>query len=263
MSTPKQIEANRRNAQKSTGPRSVAGKAVSSQNALKSGIDAETECIYGEDPEHLEELKRQYLARFQPITPEERSYVDTLIRCDWRQRRFARIDAEILEHEMDTAFHPSKTAPAGQAFALVHTQMARLQRRIEQTERSYKSALHELERLQQSRELPEPEPPPQLQPVANQPTSPQIGFVPQTVGQAFRPAAALPGGAEPYRSPQAPEAPIHPAKGPEGTRGESRAPIVRTSCDAPRRQPAIPSTSSAREPKGRRGAPDPNEAQRR
>jgi hypothetical protein len=203
MASLKQIEANRRNAQKSTGPRSVAGKAVSSQNALKSGIDAETECIYGEDIEHLEVLKTEYLSRFQPATPEERLYVDTLIRCDWRQRRFARIDAEILEHEMDTAFHPSKTAAVGQAFSLVHTQMARLQRRIEQTERSYKNALHELERLQQSREISEPEPPPQLQPIANQPTSPQIGFVPQP----------------------APETPNHPAEVPMLRGASSQFPL--------------------------------------
>ena len=157
MPTLKQIEANRRNAQKSTGPRSVAGKAVSSRNALKSGIDARSECIYDEDIEALEELKREYLARFQPATPEERLYVDTLIRDDWRLRRFARIDAEILEHEMDTAFSPSKTAAAGQAFSLCHTTLARLQRRIEQTERSYKNALHELERLQRSRQTAEPD----------------------------------------------------------------------------------------------------------
>jgi hypothetical protein len=179
MSTPKQIEANRRNAQKSTGPRSAAGKAVSSRNALKSGIDAESECIYGEDIDALKELTAEYIARFQPATPEERLYVDTLIRDDWRLRRFARIDAEILEHAVDTAFSPSKTAGAGQALCLSHTTMARLQRRIEQTERSYKNALHELERLQQYRETAEPESPPVLQPVANQPVSPQIGFVPQ------------------------------------------------------------------------------------
>jgi hypothetical protein len=45
MSTLKQQEANRLNAQKSTGPRTLAGKAVSRFNALKSGIDAEAETL--------------------------------------------------------------------------------------------------------------------------------------------------------------------------------------------------------------------------
>ena len=47
MATEKQIEANRRNAAKSTGPRSPEGKARSSMNALKSGVDAEAEIIPG------------------------------------------------------------------------------------------------------------------------------------------------------------------------------------------------------------------------
>ena len=42
MSTRRQIEANRRNAQKSTGPPSVTGKAASSMNALKTGIYAKS-----------------------------------------------------------------------------------------------------------------------------------------------------------------------------------------------------------------------------
>ena len=47
MSSLKQTEANRLNAQKSTGPRTTAGRAVSRFNALKSGIDAEAEVIPG------------------------------------------------------------------------------------------------------------------------------------------------------------------------------------------------------------------------
>ena len=42
MSTPKQIAANRRNAQKSTGPRTTAGKAKTRLNPLKHGLTAET-----------------------------------------------------------------------------------------------------------------------------------------------------------------------------------------------------------------------------
>ena len=50
MATIQQIEANRLNAQKSTGPRSVEGKAVSCFNATKTGIDAKSQIIRGEDP---------------------------------------------------------------------------------------------------------------------------------------------------------------------------------------------------------------------
>jgi len=51
MASQKQTEANRLNAQKSTGPRGAPsgpeGKAASSMNALKSGIDAKSQIILG------------------------------------------------------------------------------------------------------------------------------------------------------------------------------------------------------------------------
>src|SRR5581483_10830012 len=49
MSTLRQIEANRRNSQLSTGPRTPEGKAVSRFNALKSGVNAKAQVIPGED----------------------------------------------------------------------------------------------------------------------------------------------------------------------------------------------------------------------
>jgi len=38
MATAKQVAANRRNAQRSTGPRTAAGKSTSSRNALRHGL---------------------------------------------------------------------------------------------------------------------------------------------------------------------------------------------------------------------------------
>jgi len=58
MATPAQILANRTNAQKSTGPRSAEGKAVSRFNALKHGLDAESIVLPGEDPADYEALAR-------------------------------------------------------------------------------------------------------------------------------------------------------------------------------------------------------------
>jgi hypothetical protein len=68
MATNRQTEAHRMNAQKSTGPRSAEGKAASSMNALKSGIDAESALIRGEDKTALETLTAEYYRRFQPAT---------------------------------------------------------------------------------------------------------------------------------------------------------------------------------------------------
>src|ERR1035438_7419961 len=66
MSSPPQIEANRRNSQKSTGPRSDAGKAVSSLNHTTSGIYAESQLLIGEDQAGLQALALEFYADFQP-----------------------------------------------------------------------------------------------------------------------------------------------------------------------------------------------------
>jgi hypothetical protein len=187
MATLKQIEANRLNAKKSTGPRSAEGKAASSMNALKSGIDAQSQIIRGEDPASLEALAAEYTCRFQPATPEERFYVDTLVRDDWQLRRLARADAQIWESGFSSTFRLEEDTPLGQVFNNRSQTFMRLQRRIDATERSYQRALRELERLRASRAASEPVPGPPLQPVESQPAPPQIGFVPQPLLPAPHP----------------------------------------------------------------------------
>ncbi len=185
MASLKQIQANRLNARKSTGPRSVEGKAVSRMNALQSGIDAEAEIILGEDPDHLQALRAEYAERFQPATPEERFFLETLVRDDWQLRRLARVDAQIWENGFDDAYNLSQDNPLGQIFNQKSGVFMRLQRRIDATQRSYKQTLRELERLQAARTAPEPAaaPEPVSAPSPQRPqnptTSPQIGFVPQ------------------------------------------------------------------------------------
>ena len=75
MPTQAQLNANRLNAQKSTGPTSPEGKAASSLNALKSGIDAYSHIIPGEDPAELEALTAQFLLHYKPTGPTQLSLV--------------------------------------------------------------------------------------------------------------------------------------------------------------------------------------------
>ena len=58
--------------------RQVEGKARSSMNALKTGIDAQSQTIPGEPISQLEALTDDYYQRFSPATPEQRMLVDTL-----------------------------------------------------------------------------------------------------------------------------------------------------------------------------------------
>jgi len=89
MATLKQVEANRRNSQKSTGPRTEQGKSVVRLNALKSGIDAAREVVLRcENAEDLAALAVSYYDEFQPSTPQERCLVDSLVSDEWLLRRF-------------------------------------------------------------------------------------------------------------------------------------------------------------------------------
>jgi hypothetical protein len=178
MPTQKQLAANRLNAQNSTGPRTAAGKARSAVNALRSGIDAKSQVIHFETPADLEYLKIEYRDRFHPITPVERMLVDTLIDCEWLIRRFRRIEAQLWDDGMQNTVHKSIL---GEAFRHNCDAFARLQRRIDSTQRNYRHALHELERLQsiEPAELADLEPETLATPGILTP-NPQNGFVPPT-----------------------------------------------------------------------------------
>jgi hypothetical protein len=179
MSTLSQIEANRRNAQRSTGPRTAEGKAVSSMNALKSGIDAESSVIPGEDSAALTALTERFYQDCQPQTIIESTLVDNIIRATWRLRRFDRIDAELLIYKIEDTNYPSPNAPVGKAFDHSSSTQSRLQRRINDTSRLQREAIKDLQRLQAERLQPQPQPPAPQRVETESPAS-QIGFVPQT-----------------------------------------------------------------------------------
>src|SRR5690242_17419611 len=97
MATLAQLTANRLNSQKSTGPRSVEGKAASRFNALKHGLDANTTVLPGEDPAAYELLAANYRDEFQPATQSEAFHVDIMIDADWQKRRYKKVEAELLQ----------------------------------------------------------------------------------------------------------------------------------------------------------------------
>jgi hypothetical protein len=182
MATLTQIEANRRNAQLSTGPRTPDGKAASSMNALKSGIDAESSIIPGEDAAVLAALTARLYHGCQPQTDIECLLVDNIIRHAWRLRRFDRIDAELLIHTIEDTNYPSPNGPAGKAFNNTANTQSRLQRRINDTHRLQREAIMDLKRLQAEHPQPQAQLPAQPlapQPVETESPQPPIGFVPQ------------------------------------------------------------------------------------
>jgi hypothetical protein len=181
MATQKQIQANRANAQLSTGPRTEQGKAISRRNALKSGIDARNETAAGEDPAVLAALTEEYNREFQPIGLVERVLVDILIKNDWFLRRYRFLAADLVNHTSSAAYETRKGADFGAGFAGNTNSFHRLHRHIAETERSFFTHLAELERRQaQRRQLQDAQDPAVTD--SPQTENPQIGFVPQPPG---------------------------------------------------------------------------------
>ncbi len=149
MATTEQIDANRQNARKSTGPRSAEGKAASRFNALKSGIDAEAEVIPGEDPAKLEALIAEYRERWPTDTPERRMLVDTLVNCEWMLRRIRRGEASFWKYKEERTFLDTPNRE-GRVIDFGDMVYDRLQRRINSIQRNYLRALKELQTLEKT-----------------------------------------------------------------------------------------------------------------
>src|SRR3954468_23714960 len=141
MATDKQTEANRRNAQKSTGPRTAEGKNRSARNALKTGIHAEILVIYDEKAEDLQALVDEYYAECAPVTPQERFQIDTMIQCEWFCRRFTETETQLMYHGPEASMEVQRNRPMGTDHDN-ERRLDRLGRRLEATRRSYKSATH-------------------------------------------------------------------------------------------------------------------------
>jgi len=95
MATQKQIEANRRNAQRSTGPKTPEGKARSALNALQHGIRSSLAVIPGESREEFETLYDAIRDDFQPTDSMEEILVRQIASAEWRLQRMQRAEAAL------------------------------------------------------------------------------------------------------------------------------------------------------------------------
>jgi hypothetical protein len=103
MATKRQIAANRENATRSTGPKTPAGRAAVSVNALKHGLTASKFVIPGEDAAELDRLHERFLAERDPIGQLETLLVWRMAICEWQLRRSVVVEAQLFEVEMRRA----------------------------------------------------------------------------------------------------------------------------------------------------------------
>ena len=87
MTSLRQIESNRRNAQRSTGPKTHDGKQRSAQNAVRHGLTAETVIGPLEDPADYQAFEQAVTTGYDAETAVERELVLRLASLLWRLRR--------------------------------------------------------------------------------------------------------------------------------------------------------------------------------
>src|SRR4030088_1256475 len=87
MATEKQFEANRLNAQKSTGPKTPEGRAAVRLNGVTHGLTAETIVLKGENEADFTNLLGSLEAEHDPGPPTEEALVVQLAMATWRLRR--------------------------------------------------------------------------------------------------------------------------------------------------------------------------------
>ena len=159
----KQQEANRKNAQHSTGPATPAGKAAIRFNALTYGLRTRATMLPDENAADYSQLWDEFEADWQPQTRTERCYLETMVTSQWLLKRVAESEQKIY---LNINFGEQQC----KMLAYVAKQRAQL-------ERSFRTAIADMKQSQQERNAQRPQPLEQTaqaaQPPAHQPAEPQ------------------------------------------------------------------------------------------
>jgi hypothetical protein len=101
----KQIAANRRNARKSTGPKTPQGLAVSKMNAFKHGILSREAVVHGrcikEDEQEFDALHQRLWVELKPVGLLEEMLVDDIVTARWRMRRALKAESGEIALNVD------------------------------------------------------------------------------------------------------------------------------------------------------------------
>jgi hypothetical protein len=103
MISPFRLQANRRNALRSTGPKTEEGKERSRANALRHGLTAETIVASLEDAEDYKAFEAAIVSDYSAETAVARELVLRLASVLWRLRRATAIETRLLEMKAETS----------------------------------------------------------------------------------------------------------------------------------------------------------------
>ena len=97
MATQAQILANRRNAAKSTGPRTAEGKATVAKNATKHGLFTRYDVVISENQADFEGFRDDMLAELGPEGTIETVLAGRIVSLTWRLKRTERMQNEFID----------------------------------------------------------------------------------------------------------------------------------------------------------------------
>jgi len=144
MTSNRKVAANRRNAQKSTGPKTPSGKAIASMNALKHGLCSRKPLIPGENEAEFCQFAADWVDELRPEGPHQSLCAEQAILSAWQLRRVPQMEAGLLTRFMrDDGAHP---------FAMgteAYQQLSRLDRHHAALQRTFDRSLQELRELQE------------------------------------------------------------------------------------------------------------------
>ena len=141
MATEKQIAANRANALQSTGPKTEAGKAASSQNAVKHNLTSQYLIIIPGQEDAFAELESGLRAKLIPNGPLEEVLFKRVAECAWNLERCRMTEAKVYANSGRPNLDPLRTQDASYVFDRVH-------RYARESENSMYKAMRELSKLQ-------------------------------------------------------------------------------------------------------------------
>ncbi len=150
MTSQKQIEANRINAQKSTGPNSEEGKTVVSRNAVRHGILSDHIPLNDADFQQYTEFHEVMRRQLQPVDGIQNFLADRIISTAWRLRRIIHVETLMLQKAGKLSYSNSyREAFEGRSGDHI-TILSRYERALEN---SFFRALREFKTLKERNEI--------------------------------------------------------------------------------------------------------------
>ncbi len=173
MATERQIQANRANAKRSTGPITEKGKQASSQNALRHGQLSSCVVLTAESTPFFNQLMDSLIEEFQPRTANETALIETMAVARWKLMRNWTIHTGLLEIEMakqdqEAGNPPVLAALAFKSLADSSCSLHLLQRYETSLDRQYSRALNNLLKSRAAAKRQDPPTPSQPKPGAEQ-----------------------------------------------------------------------------------------------